>query len=144
MMWSLWSPCHPGMEMKMACPPLSQSRPLGIPHHTLLCSWAPAHHKFVPTPSLLSLTKSNRQQHFHFKEIGWASLVAQCRRTGLHVRSRGSIPIREDLTCRGATKPVRHSYQALCLQPRSRSCWAHQGRLANKDQVNKENNYRSW
>ena len=52
-------------------------RPLGIPHHTLLCSWEPAHHKFVPTPSLLSLTKSNRQQHLHFKEIGWASLVAQ-------------------------------------------------------------------
>ena len=35
------------------------------------------HHKSVPIPSLLPLTKSNRQHHLHFKEIGWASLVAQ-------------------------------------------------------------------
>ena len=30
----------------------------------------------------------------------------------------------EDLTCRGATKPVRHNYWACALDPASRNYWA--------------------
>ena len=32
---------------------------------------------------------------------------------------------REDPTCRGATKPVRHSYWACTLEPTSHNYWAH-------------------
>ena len=37
-----------------------------------------------------------------------------------HVRSL----VREDLTCRGATKPACHSYWTGALEPRSHNCWA--------------------
>ena len=32
--------------------------------------------------------------------------------------------VREDPTCRGATKPVRHNYWACALEPKSHDCWA--------------------
>ena len=44
------------------------------------------------------------------KEFG-ASLVAQWLRIGLPMQETGVRSlVREDLTCRGATKPVRHNY----------------------------------
>ena len=33
--------------------------------------------------------------------------------------------VREDPTCRGAAKPVRHSYWACALEPASHNYWAH-------------------
>ena len=33
--------------------------------------------------------------------------------------------VREDPTCRGATKPVRHNYWACALEPASHNYWAH-------------------
>ena len=33
--------------------------------------------------------------------------------------------VREDLTCHGATKPVRHNYGACALEPVSHNYWAH-------------------
>ena len=33
--------------------------------------------------------------------------------------------LREDPTCRGATKPVRHNYWACALEPASHNYWAH-------------------
>ena len=36
----------------------------------------------------------------------------------------GLIPGREDLTCRGATKPVRHNYWACALEPVSHNYWS--------------------
>ena len=33
--------------------------------------------------------------------------------------------VREDPTCRGATKPVRHNYWAWALEPMSHNYWAH-------------------
>ena len=33
--------------------------------------------------------------------------------------------VREDPTCRGATKPVRHNYRACALEPTSHNYWAH-------------------
>ena len=55
-----------------------------------------------------------------------ASLVAQWLKIrllmqGTRVRSLG----REDPTCRGATKPVRHNYWACALELASHNCWAH-------------------
>ena len=33
--------------------------------------------------------------------------------------------VREDPTCRGATKPVRYNYWACALEPESHNYWAH-------------------
>ena len=53
------------------------------------------------------------------------SLVAQwlrirLPRQGTEVRAL----VREDPTCRGATKPVHHNYRACALEPASRNYWA--------------------
>ena len=37
--------------------------------------------------------------------------------------------VQEDPTCRGATKPVRHSYWACGLEPASHNYWAHEPQL---------------
>ena len=37
--------------------------------------------------------------------------------------------VREDPTCRGATKPVRHNYWACALEPMSHNYWAHEPQL---------------
>ena len=33
--------------------------------------------------------------------------------------------VREDPTCRGATKPVHHNYWVCALEPESHNYWAH-------------------
>ena len=33
--------------------------------------------------------------------------------------------VREDPTCRGAAKPMRHNYWACALEPASHNYWAH-------------------
>ena len=58
------------------------------------------------------------------------SLVAQWLR--IHLPMQGTrVPalVREDPTCRGATKPVRHNYRACALEPASHNYWAHVPRL---------------
>ena len=37
----------------------------------------------------------------------------------------GSIPVQENPTFRGATKPTHHNYWARALEPESRNYWAH-------------------
>ena len=37
--------------------------------------------------------------------------------------------VREDPTCRRATKPVRHNYWACVLEPVSHNYWAHEPQL---------------
>ena len=37
--------------------------------------------------------------------------------------------VREDPTCRGATKPVHHNYWACALEPVSNNYWAHEPQL---------------
>ena len=37
--------------------------------------------------------------------------------------------VREDPTCRGATKPVRHNYWACALEPASHNYWAREPQL---------------
>ena len=55
-----------------------------------------------------------------------ASLVAQWLRIRLPMQgTRVRALVREDPTCRGATKPVRHNYWACALEPVSHNFWAH-------------------
>ena len=54
-----------------------------------------------------------------------ASLVAQWLRIRLPMQgTRVRALVREDPTCRGATKPVHHNYWACALEPASHNCWA--------------------
>ena len=53
------------------------------------------------------------------------SLVAQWLRIRLPMQGkRVRALVREDPTCRGATKPVRHNYWACALEPASHNYWA--------------------
>ena len=53
------------------------------------------------------------------KQVG-ASLVAQWLRIRLPMQeTRVRALVREDPTCSGATKPVRHNYCACALEPAS-------------------------
>ena len=53
-------------------------------------------------------------------------LVAQGLRIRLPMQgTRVQTLVREDPTCRGATKPVRHNYWACALEPVSHNYWAH-------------------
>ena len=57
--------------------------------------------------------------------LAGASLVAQWLR--IHLPMQGTpvrALVREDPTCRGATKPVRHNYWAWALEPASHNYWA--------------------
>ena len=54
------------------------------------------------------------------------SLVVQWLRIHLPVQGTWVWSlVREDPTCRGATKPVRHNYWACALEPASHNYWAH-------------------
>ena len=60
------------------------------------------------------------------KRIQGASLMAQWLRIRLPMQgTRVQALIREDPTCRRATKPVRHNYRACALEPASHNYWAH-------------------
>ena len=55
----------------------------------------------------------------------WASLVAQWLRIRLPMQEiRVRALVREDPTCRRATKPVRHNYWACALEPMSHNYWS--------------------
>ena len=61
---------------------------------------------------------------------GGASLVAQWLRIRLPMQgTRVRSLAREDPTCRGATKPVRHNYWAWALEPSCHNYWAHMPQL---------------
>ena len=69
------------------------------------------------------LSKSSRKNKRYL--LG-TSLVAQWLKICLPMQGTqvGSL-VREGLTCRGATKPVRHNYWACALEPASYNYWAH-------------------
>ena len=59
-----------------------------------------------------------------------ASLLVQWLRIRLPMQgTRVRALVREDPTCRGATKPVRHNYWACALQPARHHCWSHAPQL---------------
>ena len=62
-----------------------------------------------------------------FKRLGMGtSVVAQWLR--IHLPMQGTrvwALVREDPTCREATKPVRHNYWACALEPARHNYWAH-------------------
>ena len=64
--------------------------------------------------------------YYHLKPQKWTSLVVQWLRICLPMhRTWGWALVREDPTCRGATKPMRHNYWACALEPMSHNYWAH-------------------
>ena len=67
----------------------------------------------------------NYQTSISFKKSG-ASLMAQWLRIRLPMQgTRVWALVREDPTCRRATKPMRHNYWACALEPTSHNYWAH-------------------
>ena len=68
--------------------------------------------------------------------ISGTSLVAQWLR--IHQLMQGTrvrAVVREDLTCRGATKPVHHNYWACALEPTSHNYWAHVPQLLKPERL---------
>ena len=82
---------------------------------------------------LLPTAHSSKSNMWKSRNMGWkeilkkefrASLMAQCLRIHLPMqRTWVWSLVREDPTCRGATKPVRH-YWACTLEPASHSYWS--------------------
>ena len=67
---------------------------------------------------LVNTVRSSNSDSFKKWFFFWASLVAQWLRIHLPMQgTRVRALVREDPTCRGATKPVRHSYLACALKP---------------------------
>ena len=67
-----------------------------------------------------------QQRNGHQKSVWRTSLVVQW--LGIRLPMQGTqirSLVREDPTCRGATKPVRHNYWACALEPASHNYWAH-------------------
>ena len=61
----------------------------------------------------------------HSEKKWRASLVVQWLRIRLSMQgTRVQALVREDPTCRGANKPVRHNYWACALEPTSHNYWA--------------------
>ena len=59
------------------------------------------------------------------KPVPWASVVAQWLRIHLPMQgTRVRSLIREDPTCCGTTKPVRHNYWGCALEPVRHNYWA--------------------
>ena len=66
----------------------------------------------------------------NFKSCCWASLMAQW--LGICLPMQGTqfrALVQEDLTCRRATKPMRHNYWACAPETTSHNCWAHKPQL---------------
>ena len=60
-----------------------------------------------------------------FKNMEQASLVAQWLRIRLPMQeTQVWALVREDPTCRGATKPIHHNYWACALEPVNHNYWA--------------------
>ena len=67
------------------------------------------------------------------------SLVAQWLRICLPMqRTRVRALVWEDPTCRGATKPMRHSYWACVLEPASHNYWAREPQLLSLPSATRE------
>ena len=73
---------------------------------------------------------SQKVQTSSYKINKWASLVAQWLR--IHLPMQGTpvrALVREDPTCRGATKPMCHNYWACTLEPTSHNSWTRMPQL---------------
>ena len=91
-------------------------------------------HVFLPSGTRISHlsnkehrfpSRSTKQRTVLKKETTGTSLVAQWFRIRLPMQGTWvRALVREDPTCRGATKPVSHSYWACALEPASHNYWA--------------------
>ena len=70
--------------------------------------------------------KFQNKQRRTIKKCSRDSLVAQWLKIRLPMqRTQVGALVREDPTCRGATKSVRQNYWACALEPASHNYWAH-------------------
>ena len=112
---SMWDPPRPGLEpvSPASAGRLSTTAPRGKPH-LLFLIWMIA----------LCIKSKNTLMWVVFKKLYRASLVAQWLRIRLPMQgTRVWALVREDPTCRGATKPVCHNYWASTLEPTSHNHW---------------------
>ena len=74
---------------------------------------------------ILTCVKSIKCEKSSFKnKVPGLPWVAQWLRIRLPMQgTRARALVREDPTCRGATKPVRHNYWACTLEPASHNYW---------------------
>ena len=102
-------------------------------HNYWACALEPMSHNYwAHVPQLLKpahlepVLHNERSPHTATKSSRRASLVAQWLRICLPMQgTRVRALVREDPTCRGATKPVHHNYWACALEPGSHNYWAH-------------------
>ena len=91
-------------------------------YRATLCSALPSRTSDDPRVSMCSRLGTTL---FRNRSTG-TSLVAQWLRIHLPMQgTRVRALVREDPTCLGATKPVRHNYWACALEPVSHNYWAH-------------------
>ena len=84
----------------------------------------PIHSSILPL-FCVELNSTGFSHHPHQNNSCWASLVAQWLRVCLPMQgTQVWALVREDPTCRGATKRVRHNYWAWALEPVSHNYWA--------------------
>ena len=90
--------------------------------------------KITSHDQLVYILKKRTKTKTQKKHVKWwvqerstgTSLVAQWLRIHLPVQwTQVRALVREDPTCRGATKPVHHNYWACALEPTSHNYWAH-------------------
>ena len=141
-------PCsssHPDLLSVLQSDPLFSSGPWHLqslwPGHSSPSSsqdWLPLIPRMSPAISLLkepSQTTQGRQLPLYSlplqrTTVSGTFLVAQWLRIRLAMQgTRVRAPVREDPTCRGATKPVCHNYWACALESASYNYWAHMSQL---------------
>ena len=74
----------------------------------------------------LLLTSKFVIRKIYFKNTSFPSFPggAVVKNPPANAGDMGASPVREDPTCRGATKPMHHNYWACALEPKSHNYWA--------------------
>ena len=117
-----WSQRRPRPSRELGLPSLlTNNSPSPTPPQHTLYQWRPHRELELPT----SLRSPRHFQMSQKKVHLWTSRMAQW--LGIHLPMQGTRVwslVREDPTCRGATKPVRHSYWACAPGPACHNYWS--------------------
>ena len=77
--------------------------------------------KLLESRNTVSLTLNNTKLIITICDFPGSTMA---KNLPANARDMGSILVREDPTCHGATKPMHHNYWACALEPASHNCWA--------------------